>query len=103
MKHEEEYEIVLSDEKIPVIILKNKDDDPQSPFILYDGKNHGTFYRRPDEVILLDYIPAEIQPLLRQAPFVVIMEMNSAQDDIARDYKALLKIVKNNPLTDGLK
>lgn len=102
MKHEEEYEIVLSDEKIPVIILKNKAGEPQSPFILYDGKNHGTFYRRPDEVILIDYIPAEVQPFLLRAPFVIIMEMNAEQTDIACDYKALLKIVKNNPLTDGL-
>ena len=103
MKHEEEYEVLLSEEQIPIFILKHKDIKPSSPFILYDGKNHATLYRRQDDVILLDYLPEEIHKIMQTTKFVIILEMNPEQNDIALDYKAKIKIVKNNPLTDGLK
>lgn len=39
-----------------VFALKGRQGRPQSPFLLYDGGRHATFYRRPNEVILIDYI-----------------------------------------------
>ena len=102
MQHEEEYEVLLSDEQIPVFILKHKELTPNSPFILYDGGQHATFYRSKNEVILFDFLPKEIHNIMKEAKFAIILEMNTEQNDVVLDYKVNIKIVKNNPLTDGL-
>lgn len=103
MQHENDFQVLVSDENGLVFILEQKEGETKSPFLLYDGGNHATFYRRPNQVILLDYLNPEIQSILSDAKFVVIMEMNSAKDDIMLDYKVNIKHVPNNPITDGLK
>lgn len=103
MQHENDFQVLVSDENGLIFILEQKEGEVKSPFLLYDGGNHATFYRRPNQVILLDYLNPNIQSILADAKFVVIMEMNNAKDDIILDYKVNIKHVKNNPITDGLK
>ena len=103
MKHEKAYEIILTDEGALVIITGPQEGKESAPFILYDGGNHATFYRRPDQTVLLDYINPEVIPIMDKAEFVVMMETNEDIDDIINDYKAPIKHVPHNPITDGLK
>lgn len=103
MEHAKDYLITISKENIPVIIITARTETPNSPVILYDGGNHATFYRQPTEVVLLDYLAPETKQILLEAPFAVVMETSPDGKDICADYKAHIKVVPHNPLTDGLK
>ena len=103
MEHVKDYLITISNENIPVIIIASRTETPNSPVILYDGGNHATFYRQPTEVILLDYLAPETKQILLEAPFAVVMETSPDGKDICADYKARIKVVPHNPLTDGLR
>lgn len=102
MKHEKYYEALISDEGIPLFFLYPKENKPEKPIILYDGGQHATFYRQPKEVILLDYLHSDIQVVLKKAPFALVIEINEKDKTIVADYRVEIKIVKYNPLTDGL-
>ncbi len=103
MKHCEDYNIVLSDEGTPVFILPFATKRIKNPIMLYDGGNHATLFRSDEDVVLVDYIPPAIQKILADCSWVVVLEKNKDGADIATDYKAVVKHVKTNPLTDGLK
>lgn len=102
MKHAKDYEIVISDEGIPLFAIPYCEQKPEKPVLLYDGGNHATLFRSDNDVILLDYLPEEIRPVLDTCGWVVMIEKNKTSNDVARDYKVLIKKIKNNPLVDGL-
>ena len=102
MKHATNYEIVLSDEGIPVFIISNNLQKTENPVLLYDGGKHATLFRNDHDVVLLDYLPDEVKPVLLKCGWAVVLEKNKAGDDVSKDYKVLIKVVKNNPLTDGI-
>lgn len=95
-----DYEAIISNEGIPILILAHKEGTPVSPVILYDGKTHAILYRTPEETFLLDNINPDLRPILQKAPFAVIIETTENGKGVATDYKALIKIIKNNPLAD---
>ncbi len=103
MKHAENYKIVLSDEGIPVFVISNNLKKPDSPILLYDGGKHATLFRNDHDVVLLDYLPEELQPILQKCGWAVVLEKNKAGTEVLKDYKVMIKLVKNNPFTDGLK
>ncbi len=102
MKHMQDYQVILSDQNIPVFILNDGMSEPKNPIILYDGGQHATLFRSDDDVVLIDYIPKEIVSVLQNIDWVVVMEKNHDQNDIIRDYKVYLKKIKNNPFIDNL-
>ena len=102
MKHATNYEIVLSDEGIPVFIILNNLQKTENPVLLYDGGKHATLFRNDHDVVLLDYLPDGVRPILLKCGWAVVLEKNKAEDNISKDYKVLIKVVKNNPLTDGI-
>ncbi|MBE6454574.1 MAG: hypothetical protein E7017_06825 [Alphaproteobacteria bacterium] len=102
MKHAENYEIVLSDEGIPVIVIPYNRLRAENPILLYDGGKHATLFRNDHDVVLLDYLPDGVRPILLKCGWAVVLEKNKAEDNISKDYKVLIKVVKNNPLTDGI-
>ncbi len=102
MKHAKDYQIVLSDEGVPVFVLPYERAKPERPLLLYDGGKHATLFRNDHDVLLLDYIPAKIVEALNNCNRIVVLEHNKAGDDVLRDYQVLIKKVKNNPLIDGL-
>ena len=102
MIQEQEYEVVISEENIPIFILKHKEGVSLNPIILYDGSNHAVFYRTSSEVILFDYLPKEIHKILLSTKFALVFEMNIEQTDVVQDYKVKIKIVKNNPIIPEL-
>ncbi len=102
MEHEESYEIITTDKGMLVFALKGRQGRPQSPFLLYDGGRHATFYRRPNEVILIDYINDRIISELSKAQQILIVEIDRERNCVVGDYFARIKHVEKNNLTDGL-
>lgn len=102
MKHAADYEIILSDQNIPVFILPYNRTKPAAPVLLYDGGQHATLFRSDHDVLLIDYLPEKIRTVLKDCAWIVVLEKNRDETNIARDYKALIKKVKQNPLIDGL-
>ena len=102
MKHEQNYQILINEKNQIILILSSKEGEPQSPCLLYDGRNHAVLYRTPTQPILLDYLSPEIHDTLKNSAFVVVLEENEKGDDISFDYKVPLKIVRSNPITGGL-
>ncbi len=103
MQHEKKYIVIITEQKIPIIIIHKKKGAPINPYIVYDGRKHATFYRTPDEVILLDYLNPNVRQVLLQAGYAVIFEAASDGKDVIRDYKADIQIVEKNPLADGVR
>lgn len=56
------------------VYLKAKNNQPVSPRIIYDGKDHAVFIRNPEQKIILDYINPEVRDKLRKAREVVVVE-----------------------------
>lgn len=102
MQHENDYEVILTNEGALVFLIKSRPEQPERPFILYDGGNHATFYRRENETILFDYLHEKVIPLLSKAEKVVIFELSDEHQDVSLDYEVYIKHVKKNVFTDNL-
>lgn len=102
MQHENDYKVIITAEGVPVFLIKCRDGQPENPFILYDGGNHATFYRRENQTILFDYLNEKVIPVLQQTEKVVIFELSDEIENVARDYEVYVKHVKKNVFTDDL-
>ena len=63
-------------------------------FLLYDGGRHATFYRRPNEVILIDYINDRVLCELSKAQQILIVEIDRERNCVVGDYFARIKHVE---------
>ncbi len=102
MRHALDYQVVISDEEIPVFILTFSENEASDAVMLYDGGNHATLYRNQDDVILLDYLPHELKKILSECGWAIILEKTPDGTEVLRDYKVMIKKVKNNPYIDNL-
>lgn len=94
MIQEKDYEIVPTADGTLIFAISPRNDEPQNPFMMYDGGEHAKFYRRPSEIVLLDYInPGAKEPLLK-AEFVIMTEVDYSQEKVVRDYKVKVRIVE---------
>ena len=103
MQHAKNYEIIVSDEGVPVFVIDSSRAKPDNAVLLYDGGRHATLFRNDHDVVLLDYLPNEVREIISNSTWAVVLEKNKAGDAILKDYKVNIKKVKKNPLTDGLK
>ena len=103
MKHAENYEIMTTEEGVPVFVIDSNRTKPDNAVLLYDGGKHATLFRNDHDVLLLDYLPDEVREYISKSTWAVVLEKNKAGDAILKDYKVMIKKVKKNPLTDGLK
>ena len=102
MKHAENYEIMTTEEGVPVFVIDSNRSKPDSAILLYDGGKHATLFRNDHDVILLDYLPDELRDYISKSTWAVVLEKNKAGDAIIKDYKVMIKKVKKNPLNEGL-
>jgi hypothetical protein len=65
--------------------------------ILYDGKEHALFFRRPNEVIVLDYLNEAAQIVLKQAGKVLLFEVDINKQSIVTDYFVPVIITEKLP------
>lgn len=102
MQHENDYSVIITNEGPLVFIIKARDTEPESPFLLYDAGNHATFYRGEHETILFDFLNEQVIPILQKAESIVVFEADDDIEDISRDYTAGVKHIKKNVFTDDL-
>lgn len=103
MEHAEDYEIVRTEEDVLVFVIKSRQTDVENPRLIYDGGRHATLYRRPDDVLLLDYLNDDVLENLRKSEIVIVAEADFGSEKIVRDYEVHVKQVKKNPFCDNLK
>ncbi|MBQ8436373.1 MAG: hypothetical protein IJX20_01845 [Alphaproteobacteria bacterium] len=96
---EKSFYVAEGDEGELYIFLKAKNDTPQAPKIIYDGKDHAIFLRNNTQKIILDYIHPDIRAKLRCAPQVVIVE--TILENIKDSYVANMQMVESIPLDWG--
>ena len=96
MQNEGDYKVIITHEGVLIFLIKSRVDTPEKPFILYDGGRHASFYRRDNEVILLDWLNDKVIPMLNTAQKVVVFELSDEIEDVARDYEVPVKHIKNN-------
>lgn len=102
MIQEKEYEIVPTKEGILIFAIKPRENEPLSPFIAYDGGEHAKFYRRPNEIILLDYINPEAREMLAKSPYTVMTEIDYNKEEVVRDYKVKVRMVDTLPPSEDM-
>lgn len=71
---EKSFYVAEGEEGELYVFLKAKNDQPQAPKIIYDGKDHAIFLRNNEQKIILDYIHPDVRDKLRKARQVVIVE-----------------------------
>lgn len=90
------YEFHLNKKNELMVSIKSRSDTPENPLLIYDGGEHALFYRKKDQVILLDFIHPEVRPFLKEAKIILFSETQNYQ--IIRDYNVPCKIVTNLPI-----
>ena len=92
------YEIHLNKYDELMISMRAREEDPDSPVLLYDGGDHALLYRTPQTTVLLDFIHPDVRPHLLNARQVLIAETKDYQ--VAREYMVACKHVKNLPIDE---
>ena len=93
---EKSFYVAEGEEGELYVFLKAKNDQPQAPKIIYDGKDHAIFLRNNEQKIILDYIHPDVRDKLRKARQVVIVE--TILENIKDSYIARMQHVDNIPL-----
>lgn len=93
--------VVMTDKKKRVIVaVKERDGEPESPCIIYDGKEHAQFRRNPNLVILLDYVNKDMHERLFLADTVFVVELKDKKTAV-RTYKVPVVRVDEMPEIPG--
>ena len=92
------YEIHINSSDEVMISIHARESEPDSPVILYDGKDHALLYRTPENAVLLDFIHNDAREALFQAKSVLVAEMKDFK--AVREYVAACRHVKNLPLDE---
>ena len=96
---EKSFYVAEGEEGELYVFLKAKNDQPQAPKIIYDGKDHAIFLRNNEQKIILDYIHPDVRDKLRKARQVVIVE--TILENIKDCYIANMKMVDKIPVDWG--
>ena len=97
-----DYKVIITNEGILVFLIKSRKNEPEKPFLLYDGGKHATLYRTEHETVALDYVASEVVPILDKAEKVLIFEMDDEIEDVLRTYEAPVKHIKRNAFVENL-
>ena len=93
------YEVHLNKNNELMISMRAREEEPQSPVLLYDGGAHALLYRTPQSSVLLDFIHPDARSFLLEASQVLIAETKDYQ--VTREYMAACKRVKNLPIDEA--
>jgi hypothetical protein len=108
METEHFYDILQNADGDLLFCVRTRDGEPEEPKIVYSGGEHALFYRRPDQMIVLDYIHPDIRASLGKAEEVLVAEFSPGDDPekmpdldnkqgILREYMAAVSHVSELP------
>jgi len=96
---EKEYFFQVDDNENLVLIISNKEGEPEeSPLIVYDGSEYALFYRNQGLTILLDYLHPVVHEPLSEVNEIIVREVDLDKQEVAREYKAIVRHTKMIPL-----
>lgn len=87
------YFIQPTQEGIYILLIAARVSDAQASSLIYDGRDNALFLRRPHETILLDYINPTIHRQLLESAYVEVLEINTANENVYRNYRVPMKRV----------
>lgn len=93
---EKKFMVAEGEEGDIYFFIEAKKDQPSSPKIVYDGKDHALFRRNEEQNIILDYIHPSVREQLRKVEEVVIVEM--ILENVKESYIVKMQHVENIPL-----
>lgn len=94
MRQEKNYDILRLKSGELVIAISEKPGEPEKPFIIHDGSEHAIFYRKKDDVILLDFIHRDILSEFAKSIKIIVAEVDRESENILKEYLVPIKRVK---------
>lgn len=91
------YDVYKNENNELMFAIRHRSSEPDKPVIIYDGKEHALYYRAKGDLIILDYLHAELWETLNTVDKVLIVE--SSEDDVEREYFVPVRHVEKLPLT----
>ena len=80
---EQDFHIAVKDNDV-FIIISSYCSQPNSPEIVYDGKEHAILYRNTTTSVLLDYINPSIRENLINSNFVTVIETQKNHNELTK-------------------
>jgi len=95
---ENHYEIFQNKTGDIMFSVLERETEPDSPELVYDGGEHALLCRNSGHTVILDYINPDIRQPLSQAKEVLVAEHpKTDKKNFVREYTAVVKIVKRLP------
>lgn len=95
MEKEDAYIAMPTIEEDIVFAISVKENDPDTPQLIYDNKEHALLVRNKNNVIILDYLNSEIQEMLHSSKKVYIAEIDYQKKLLVRDYEVPVEQVQS--------
>lgn len=92
-EQEGKYDILQNAAGEILIIIKYREGGPENPRLVYDGGPHALLYRSRESAVMLDSINVKARQPLKSVDEVIMVEIED--DDVAREYKVPVRIVKD--------
>ncbi|MFV0627487.1 MAG: hypothetical protein ACK5N8_09120 [Alphaproteobacteria bacterium] len=87
------YDILQNAKGEILIMIGYREGGPENPRMVYDGSDVALLYRSRESVVVLPGIHQEARTPIKAVSEVLVVEVEN--DDVAREYKVPLRIVKN--------
>lgn len=94
---EDAYVVMPTSEDELVFALSVKEEEPDDPKILYDNSEHALLYRTPQEVVILDFLHADVQRKLENIGKAFIVEIDYKLKKLFQDYEVPIELVDSYP------
>lgn len=88
------YHILQNAKGDILIMIDSYDGGPENPRVVYDGGDTMLLYRSRESVVFLRNINEDARKPIKSVDEILIVEFDE-EDDVAREYKAPLRIVKS--------
>lgn len=88
------YQILQNAKGEILIMIDSYAGGPENPRVVYDGGDMILLYRSRESVVFLRNIEDDARKPVKEVSEVLIVEFDE-EDDVAREYKAPLRVVKS--------
>ena len=98
LQQEKAYFMTADTDNNIYLIMSAKVGQPdEQAHVMYDGKEHALLYHHSNLMIILDFLPEKIRPLIEKAEKIKITETLSDLETIVRQYELKIKQVESYP------
>lgn len=87
------YSILQNKEGEIMLMMDSREGEPDNPRFIYDGTDTALLYRGQDSTVAFRHIDEGAREPLKSAKEILVVEIEN--DDVEREYKVPVRIVKN--------